>query len=109
MAVIVSRPVSMLFSVYCLMWIVSFVDSGQVKNDQEAQRIYQKITLIAMLGTSVALPVLGHISDKLGAHITVPLAFVLRAVVLSSFFFIQDPDSLVSYVLCSLIIITSAM
>lgn len=109
MAVLVSRPVSMLFSVYCLMWIVSFVDSGEVASDLEAQRIFQKITLIAMLGTSVALPMLGHASDKLGAHLTVPLAFAMRAVVLTSFLFIRSPDTFAAYLLCSLTIITSAM
>jgi len=36
LAVLVTRPVSMLFSVYCLMWIVSFVDSGKVANDHDA-------------------------------------------------------------------------
>jgi hypothetical protein len=109
LAVLVARPVSVLFSVYCLMWIVSFVDSGKVANDLEAQRIYQKITLIAMFGTAIALPLLGHFSDKVGAHITVPVAFLSRAAVLTSFLYISDPDSLISYLLCSLIIITSAM
>jgi MFS family permease len=91
------------------MLIVSFVDSGKVANDLEAQRIYQKITLIAMMGTAVALPLLGHFSDKVGAHITVPIAFLSRALVLTSFLYISDPDSIISYLLCSLIIITSAM
>lgn len=33
LAVLVSRPISVLFTVYCLMWIVSFVDSGVVTDD----------------------------------------------------------------------------
>lgn len=55
----VARPVSVLFSIYALMWIVSFVDKGVVKDDLEAQSIYQKITIFAMIGTAVALPILG--------------------------------------------------
>ena len=106
---LVGRPVSVLFTVYCLMWIVSFADSGVVANDLEAQKIYQKITLIAMFGTAISLPALGHISDKFGAHITVPLAFLTRAAVLTSFIHINNPDTVFAYLMCSLIIITSAM
>lgn len=109
LAVLVGRPVSVLFTVYCLMWIVSFVDSGVVANDLEAQKIYQKITLIAMFGTAISLPPLGHISDKFGAHLTVPAAFLTRGAVLTSFMQIKNPDTAFSYLMCSLIIITSAM
>ena len=62
-----------------------------------------------MFGTAVFLPLLGHVSDKFGAHITVPLSFISRACVLMSFLKIKDPDSLFSYAMCSLIVITSAM
>jgi predicted MFS family arabinose efflux permease len=62
-----------------------------------------------LFGTAFALPLVGHISDKIGAHITVPASFLCRAVVLSSFMYITDPDSILAYALCSLIIITSAM
>jgi predicted MFS family arabinose efflux permease len=62
-----------------------------------------------MLGTAICLPFVGHISDKLGAHITVPGSFFARAVVLTCFMYITDPDSIFAYTLCSLIIITSAM
>ena len=55
------------------------------------------------------LPLLGHLSDKVGTHITVPVSFVARAIVLSCFLFIGDPDTIIAYVLCSCIIITSAM
>jgi len=40
LAVFVSRPVSILFTLYSLMWIVSFVGTGTVKSDEEAQKIY---------------------------------------------------------------------
>lgn len=109
LAITVSRPVAVLFTVYCLMWIVSFVDSGVVENDQDAQKIYQKITLIALVGVAFFLPLVGYISDKYGPHITIPLSFVLRAVVLTSFLGIKEPDSVFSYAMCSLIIISSAM
>ena len=91
LAVLVARPVNILFSVYCLMWIVSFVDKGVVESDDEAQRIYQKISVIAMLGTAIALPFLGYWSDKVGPHLTVPVSFALRAVVGTLFLTIDDP------------------
>jgi hypothetical protein len=109
LAVLVSRPISVLFTVYCLMWIVSFVDSGVIADDYEAQKIYQRITLISMLGTAVFLPMVGYVSDRLGAHITVPASFIGRACVLTSFLHIKNPDSIFSYIMCSLIVITSAM
>ena len=62
-----------------------------------------------MLGTALVLPLLGYISDKIGTHITVPASFISRALVLTSFLFIKDPDTIISYFLCSCIIITSAM
>jgi predicted MFS family arabinose efflux permease len=62
-----------------------------------------------MFGTALVLPLLGYLSDKIGTHITVPVSFLSRAIVLSSFLFIKNPDSIISYVLCSCIIIASAM
>lgn len=62
-----------------------------------------------MLSTAISLPILGHISDKFGAHKTVPAAFLARAAVLTSFLHIKNPNSVFSYLMCSLIIITSAM
>lgn len=105
----VARPVSVLFSIYALMWIVSFVDKGVVKDDLEAQSIYQKITIFAMIGTAVALPILGYIADKFGAQITMPFSFLIRAVVLTSILTIENPNTWFAYACCSLIIISSAM
>jgi len=91
------------------MWILSFVDTGVVENDDEAQRIYQKISVVAMLGTALALPFLGYWSDKVGPHLTMPLSFAFRAVVGTLFLFIEDPDTVFARLLCSCIIISSAM
>jgi MFS family permease len=109
LAITISRPVAVLFTVYCLMWIVSFVDSGVVEDDQHAQVIYQKITLTALVGVAICLPIVGWVSDKYGPHITIPLSFVIRALVLMSFLTIKKPDSYFSYAMCSIIIISSAM
>ena len=48
LATLVTRPISVLFTVYCLMWIVSFVDQGKIADDIAAQSVYQKITLISL-------------------------------------------------------------
>jgi hypothetical protein len=91
------------------MWIVSFVGTGVVKDDQEAQKIYQKVALVAVAGTAVSLPLLGYISDKFGAHITLPASFAVRGAALSSFWGIKNPNTVLSFTMSSLVIIASAM
>jgi len=55
------------------------------------------------------LPLLGYISDKFGAHITLPASFCVRAAALSSFWVIKDPNTVLAFAMSSLVIVASAM
>jgi hypothetical protein len=55
----VIRLISVLFSVYMLLWISSFVHTGYLKDENDALKIYRKIIMISMILTGVLLPVIG--------------------------------------------------
>ena len=63
-SMMVSRLVTVLFSVYLQMWIYSFIDSQVIEDKFEAKRIYTRIVAGSMLGCGVLLPFFGKIVDS---------------------------------------------
>jgi MFS family permease len=104
----VASIMPLLFAIYLLLWITSFVDSGYLKSDNEAKIIYSRIINITMASVVVCLPGLGWLSDKMKPNVMVPLSFLLRCVVCACFvYFINAPDSNWAILLSVLLIICS--
>ena len=83
-----------LFLIYLLVWITSFVDSGYLKSEKEAKDIYIYIVNVAMVFSILLMPPIGYAADKLNLRVMVPLSFFLRACVGTAFmFFVHTPDS----------------
>lgn len=72
------RLITILFSVYMLLWLSSFIDSGYLIDEKESLGIYRKIVLISMILSGTLLPVIGHLADRAPSKIIVPLAFSAR-------------------------------
>ena len=70
----VIRLISVLFSVYMLLWIGSFVSTGYLADENESLSIYRRITMISMILTGVLLPVIGHLADKTPSKVIIPIA-----------------------------------
>ena len=93
----VVRLVTVLFSVYLLLWVTSFVDSGVLESEEEAKTVYQQGVLIALLGTLVMLPIAGIAADRIPPKYVIPVAFVLRGICSFTFMGITSPTSYIAY------------
>jgi MFS-type transporter involved in bile tolerance (Atg22 family) len=63
------------------------------------------IILISTLVSSVVFPFVGKICDNHSPKITIPVAFFFRCLTCFLFFTIERPDSMRSYVTCTLMIV----
>lgn len=106
---LVTRLVSVLFSVYMQLWVMSFVKSGVISSEEEGDRIYMTIVGFAMAATLVVAPAFGLLSDKADPRVIVPTSFFLRGMIAFSFRFIDDPTELHAYILSITMIVVSVI
>ena len=106
---LVIRLVSVLFAVYMILWLGSFVQSGHLNDQTEVLMIYRWIVMISMILTGVMLPIIGHLADKTPSRVIVPLAFFTRCVAAFMFVQITDPNTVLSYLSCSLLILATTV
>jgi MFS-type transporter involved in bile tolerance (Atg22 family) len=84
----------MIISLYLLLWIDSFVDSGYLKSTDDAKNIYSHIIATSVVFLMLTGPLIGSAADKLSLTVMVPLSFLMRATVTISFFlYVDKPDS----------------
>jgi len=115
----------LLFTIYLLLWIKSFVvegvdldgngeidvdeqpldDNGRYFDENHAKNVFSKIVLCVGVVTIALMPVIGWFSDKFQGYISVPTAFFCRcAVMLIFLFFVKEPESALTYVICTFMI-----
>jgi len=85
LSAMIIRLVTVLFSVYLLLWVTSFVDSGIVASEKAAAVLYSKIALIAVGFLVICLPLAGILADKISPRIVIPVAFLTRALSIVAF------------------------
>ena len=101
--------ISILFSIYIVLWITSFVDSGLLESEEASKELYQKIMLFSMVGTMCIIPLAGYIADKLHWGFNIALAFSLRFITGLSFLQINDPRTNLATMLCVFYVISSVI
>ena len=78
-------------------------------DSKQALIIYRRIIMLSMVLTGLLLPVIGYVADKTPSRILVPLAFFTRCFACFLFVSIQEPNTLASYVACSLLILATTV
>lgn len=92
------RLIQVLFAVYLLLWITTFVDNGYYETEREAMTEYQKISIIAVTTSIVTVPVVAWASDNAHQGYFISFAFGLRACSIAAFMFLKRPDSALAYI-----------
>jgi len=105
----VIRLISVLFSVYMLLWLGSFVSTGYLADEKEALNIYRRISMISMILTGVLLPLIGHLADKTPSRIIIPIAFFIRCCAAFAFVSLKLPDTALAYISCSFLILATVL
>ena len=65
--------------------------------------------MISMILTGVMLPVIGYYADRVSSKVIVPLAFLTRCIAALMFVTIQIPNTFLSYLSCSLLILATTV
>ena len=106
---LVIRLVTVLFSVFMILWLSSFIQSGHFANQTQVLQTYRKIIVMSMILTGVLLPIIGHLADSTPSRIIIPLAFLTRCIAAFLFVTIQVPDTFLSYLSCSILILATTI
>mmetsp|Transcript_11304 Transcript_11304/g.15501 ORF Transcript_11304/g.15501 Transcript_11304/m.15501 type:complete len:212 (+) Transcript_11304:854-1489(+) len=106
---LIIRLVSVLLSVYVLLWVTQFVDSGVLENEKEAAIVYSQLAMISVLLGLSFVPLSGYLADKISPRFLIPVAFLSRAIVVNSFVGLDRPDTFAAYFLCSFMMVTSLL
>jgi nitrate/nitrite transporter NarK len=94
------------FSNYLVMWITSFVQSGIVRDDEEAKEIYARVALMTVGWGIIVVPLSGWFSDKISPHVAIPVLFAGRAVIINMFLYdLEDPTGIQALMICSLMMV----
>jgi len=109
----VVRLMAVLFSIYLLLWIQSFAQSGAgtsgsqpVITRMEGKNIYMNIMIISVLISGVVFPVVGILCDHITPKIVIPFAFLFRAAFVGCFMFVAvKPFHTDTYVCCVMMVI----
>ena len=109
LGVMVSKLVTILYSIYLMLWMTSFVPTGVVESDERVKTLYSEVLTGAMVGTLIAMPFFGKIADTAPIGVFLPIAFLMRGAIAYQFQFIKDPESTMSVLLSMLIIVASAV
>jgi hypothetical protein len=101
----------LLFTVYMVTWLKSFADegiideNGNVFTEKHAKNVFSQIVMFVGIFTICLMPFIGWFADKVSGHITVPLAFALRGMVMAIFLlFVTDPESLGTKIVCTFMV-----
>lgn len=108
----ITKLISVLFSTYLILWIQTFVtgSNGSPKilgSKEQGKTIYSNIMVIATLISAFVLPLVGKLCDTYTPKITIPFAFVFRAVTTIFFAYVENPQSMGSLGICISMIIAT--
>ena len=98
---------TVLFSVYVVLWVTSFVDSGLLESEDTSKDLYQNIMLISLVGAMLITPFAGYIIDKIHWSVSIRCAFTLRCCTGGLFLLIDDPRGNFALIICSLYLVAT--
>lgn len=107
MGALVTRLVTVLFSVYLILWVNKFIGTEKIPDQVAATGVYTLIVGISMIGGLIAIPLIGILADKVSNKILLPIVFLIRGLCLGAFYFLKDAAGIASIALMTVIIIMS--
>lgn len=99
----VTRLYYVMFSTFWVLYLTSFV--GTIfKDDEEVSDAYANLMLCSVTVAIAFSPCIGIFIDRVSPCITIPTAFLLRAIAVGLFHFIEDPTHVYAYVVGTLLV-----
>jgi hypothetical protein len=97
----------LLTNTFLLLWITSFIQSGQVKDQNAAKDIISNLNVILVICMVLLFKPMGTFADKVPAYLAIPAAFLTRAIAAASFLLLTSPDSVAAYTVNIVIILAT--
>ena len=85
MGVMVTKLVTILYSIYLMLWMTSFVETGMIESDERVKTLYSEVLTGAMIGTLFTMPLFGKVADSAPISVFLPVAFLLRGAIAYQF------------------------
>jgi len=93
----VTKIYSILFSTFWLLFILSFIKTGQVTSTEQAETIYQYVMIVSVICGAIFIPFIGRLADSVNPQIMLPCACLFRLASCVGFYYINNPNSYYSY------------
>ena len=103
-ACFVTRLYYVMFSTFWLLYLTSYV--GTVfEDDKEVSSTYAKLMMCSVAIAIALSPLIGIFTDKVSPRVTLPTAFMFRALAVLLFCFVDNPTHFYAYFCGSLMVI----
>lgn len=103
-AIAQAHLITYLYSSYLVLWLNSFVSTGQIENSQQVELLFSRMTLASLPSTIVTILLTGFLADCIKPVLLIAPAFFGRAVTTYMFKFVDEPQTIGAYTLvCALI------
>lgn len=109
LAKIQSSLIVVLLSVYILLWIDSYVDSGVIASTADAKILLAYYVMMALVVGLICFPFAGILIDNSGPKQVFPIVFFLRIISVWLFTYVQNPESRIAFASVMLLYVTSVI
>lgn len=86
----VTRLYYVMFSTFWILYLTSYVGTI-LEDDQQVSDLYANLMLCSVTFAVALSPLIGCYTDKVSPRVTIPSAFLLRAIAIGMFMLIEDP------------------
>ena len=83
----------MLYSIYLVLWITSFVHNGVLESEQQAKELYSSILTAAAISSVALVVIFGKFADVTPSYIVLPFAFLMRSLFAAQVPTLVNPNS----------------
>lgn len=104
LAISQAHLITYLYSSYLVLWLNSFVSTGQIANDQQVGMLFSRMTLVSIPLTIITILATGYLADFVRPVLLIAPAFLGRAIGTHMFKYVTEPEEFGAYALvCALI------
>ena len=94
LAISQAHLITYLYSSYLVLWLNSFVKTGELLDTNQVQMLYSRYSLVSIPSTVFTIMVTGILADCVRPVFLIAPAFLGRSVVTYLFQFIEDPTDM---------------
>ena len=99
--------ITYLYSSYLVLWLNSFVSTGEIDDAEQVEVLYSRMTLVSIPSTVITIVTTGVLADCIKPVLLIAPAFFGRSITTYMFKFVEDPKEIEAFMLVSFLIIFS--